>query len=67
MHEDHFELQGHRAISTYIKNGLNFGAFIMIKDEPLKWKLFCQTPQERAGSLIAVSLTEALPSGLHVL
>lgn len=47
MHKDHFELQGHAVISIYIKNGLNFCAFIMIEDEPLKWKIFCQKQREK--------------------
>lgn len=59
MHEDHFELQGHKAISAYIKNGLNFCAFIMIKDELLERKSFCKAVT-RAGSLIAASTSEAL-------
>jgi len=64
MHEDHFELQGHKAISTYIKNGLNFCAFIMIKDEPLERKSFCGAVTS-AGSLIAAPTSGAL-CGLHV-
>lgn len=64
MHEDHFELQGHKAISAYIKNGLNFCAFIMIKDEPLERKSFCKAVT-RAGSLTAAPTGEAL-CGLRV-
>lgn len=59
MHEDHFELQGHKAISAYIKNGLNFCAFIMIKDEPLERKSFCKAVT-RAGSLAAAPTSGAL-------
>lgn len=58
MHEDHFELQGHKAISAYIKNGLNFCAFIMIKDELLERKSFCKAVT-RAGSLTAAPTSVA--------
>lgn len=59
MHEDHFELQGHKAISAYIKNGLNFCAFIMIKDEQLERKSFCKAVT-RAGSLSAAPASGSL-------